>query len=66
MRGLRFKKGDMDCANGLLVSEVEKLVPRAIIAIPDEHATKRFGEYFVPIAVFQAEENSATADLNNV
>jgi hypothetical protein len=42
--GLRFKKGDMDCANGFLVSEVEKLVPRTIIARLDEHATKRFGD----------------------
>jgi hypothetical protein len=55
MIGLRLNECDIDVSNQFAGGEVEKRVARAIIAIPDEHATEYFGEEFVLIAVLHAE-----------
>jgi hypothetical protein len=44
MRGLGLDERDVDGANGFAGGKVENPVFRAIIAIPNEHAAKRFGE----------------------
>jgi hypothetical protein len=43
MSGLRFNENDMDGPNEFAGGEVGKPIAQAIIAIPDEHASERFG-----------------------
>jgi hypothetical protein len=40
---LGFNERDMDGANELAGGKVENPISRAIIELPNEHATKRFG-----------------------
>jgi hypothetical protein len=42
IRGMRFNERDMDGPNEFSSGEVENIVARAIIAIPNEHAKERF------------------------
>jgi hypothetical protein len=63
IRGLRFNESDMDGSHEFAGGEVEKLVARTIIVVPDEHAWEGHGGEFVPVAVLHAEVGRATAYL---